>query len=307
MARVEPFPCSTGGDRMKRLVIALLVVLVCAPVATAAVRTGPPRWAPEDRATIHPGVQIFTGDLQCTANFVFYDSKSVYLGQAAHCSSYVLDSHDGCAQRGHPLGTPVEIQGASRPGTLVYSSFLTMQRLDESRPAVCRSNDFALVRVHPADVAKVNPSVPFWGGPTSAILGRSSRGERAYTYGNSSLRGGVAALKPKVGVNTSEVHIAIGDATGWGPGATEWYHHFTTVTPGIFGDSGSPFLDSRGRALGTFSTISLDATTGVTDLAQALRYMKAMTNLDAITLAAGTAPFVPPKDLSSRGSRITPT
>lgn len=280
---------------MKRLMITLLLVtVVCAPGTTGEASAAPPRWAPADRATIHPGVQTYTDSLQCTASFVFYDARSVYLAQAAHCTSYVLDAFDGCSQQGHKLGTQVGVQGASRPATLVYSSYLTMQRLGEKRPALCQGNDFALLRLHPADVRNVNPSVPFWGGPATAQPGRSSVGERAYSFGNSSFRGGVEALMPKTGVNTTPVHNGIEETTGWGVGDSEWTHYVTTASPGVPGDSGSPFLDAAGRALGVLSNISLDGSTGVVDLAQALRYMKATTTLDALTLAAGTQPFTAP-------------
>ena len=30
----------------------------------------------------------------------------------------------------------------------------------------CAYNDFAVVKVDAADVSKVNPRIPFWGGPT---------------------------------------------------------------------------------------------------------------------------------------------
>lgn len=281
---------------MKRLVLLLLVVVpVCAPPAVGAT-TPPPRWATTAQATIHPGVQTYTEGRQCTSNFVFYDSRSVYLGQAAHCSSVagLFDQADGCTGHEHPLGTPVRVQGASHPATLVYSAYLTMKQRGESRPAVCEGNDFALIRLHPADVPRVNPSVPFWGGPVGSG-GRSATGERAYTYGNSEYRGGVTALMPRAGVNTSVMHTAIEDVTGWGAGKTEWRHYITTVTPTLFGDSGSPFLDAGGRALGVLSGFSLDGSTMVVDLPQALRYMKANTKLDAVTLAAGTTPFAPPK------------
>ena len=73
---------------------------------------------------------------------------------------------DGCLAATLPVGTPVEIDGASRPGTLAYSSWATMQAVGETDPDACAYNDLALVRVDPADHAKVNPSIPHWGGPT---------------------------------------------------------------------------------------------------------------------------------------------
>lgn len=281
---------------MKRLALLLLALLGVSATPAVGATTTPPPWAPAAQATIHPGVQTYTEGLQCTSNFVFYDSRSVYLGQAAHWSSVpeLFDDADGCTGQEYPLGTPVRVQGASRPATLVYSAYLTMKKRGESRPAVCQGNDFALVRLHPADVPKVNPSVPFWGGPVSSA-GRSDTGERAYTCGNSELRGGVAALMPRAGVNTSAVHTGIEDVTQWGPGKTEWRHYITTATPTLFGDSGSAFLDANGHALGVLSGFSLDGSTIVVDLPQALGYMKANTRLDAITLASGTTRFALPE------------
>src|SRR5258708_27845073 len=73
-------------------------------------------WAPEESATIHPGVMTFTnassflgGASQCTANFVYTDaSGNVYLGQAAHCSSTGEDTEtNGCTTKSLPLGTSI--------------------------------------------------------------------------------------------------------------------------------------------------------------------------------------------------------
>ena len=121
---------------------------VAAPAASAA-----PRWAPASKATIYPGVRTFTSGTQCRAGFIFYDAHAVYLSQAARCSD------------GLPLGTWVKIEGASRPGRLVYNSWL-VSGID--------GNDFALVRIDNVDKGRVNPSVPFWGGPTGDG-GRSRR------------------------------------------------------------------------------------------------------------------------------------
>ena len=58
-------------------------------------------------ASIHPGVQTFTGGAQCTANFIFRDASSTYIGQAAHCSGTGGSaSTNGCTTGSLPLGTP---------------------------------------------------------------------------------------------------------------------------------------------------------------------------------------------------------
>src|SRR5215216_3288283 len=142
---------------------------------------------------------LVTAGGQCTSNFVFQDASGTYLGQAAHCSSTGgQTSTDGCDTGSQPLGTPVQIEGASRPGTLVYNSWLTMQQKRESDPDTCAYNDLALVRIDPADVGKVNPSVPGFGGPTG-VGGASAALDDVYSYGNSSLRFGITFLSPKFG------------------------------------------------------------------------------------------------------------
>src|ERR687892_2735627 len=120
---------------------------------------GASAWAPADQATIHPGVMTFTDGAQCTSNFVYQDGATVYLGQAAHCSGTgAATETDGCDSESLPLGTPVEVGGASQPGTLAYNSWITMQQVGETDENACAYNDFALIRLDPADVGKVDSS-----------------------------------------------------------------------------------------------------------------------------------------------------
>ena len=178
--------------------ISLLLATVAA-IAVAGLVSGAARaWSPADTADIHPGVQTVTGGGQCTSNFVFQDVGGVYLGQAAHCSGTGgATETNGCDSASLPLGAAVEIEGASRPGVMVYNSRLAMRAAGESGPNACEHNDFALVRVDPADVAEVNPSVPGFGGPTGLAASPGGAGSAVHSYGNSSLRGGVSVLKPK--------------------------------------------------------------------------------------------------------------
>ncbi|NMO91778.1 S1 family peptidase [Actinomycetospora sp. TBRC 11914] len=214
---------------------------------------------------VHPGVQMRTAGAQCTANFVYTGGGKTYLGQAAHCSGTgSADETDGCTSKSLPLGTPVEITGASKPGKLVYNSWLAMQGAHEKDPDACAYNDLALVQVDPADVAKVTPSVPFFGGPVGVDTNGTTPGERVVSYGNSELRGGVPVLSPKVGTS-------LGDQ-GHG-----WSHTVATVTPGIPGDSGSAFLSADGSALGVLSTLNFTpapGTNSIGDLAKMLAYAR---------------------------------
>jgi len=259
------------------LAVALsLAIALLAPAAASA-------WAPAGSAPVHPGVQTYTAGGQCTSNFVFEDGSGVYLGQAAHCSGTGGQTEtDGCTSGSLPLGTQVEVKGASKPATMVYNSWLAMQAKGETDPDACAYNDLALVKLDPADVGKVNPSVPGFGGPTG-VGSASGLGSTVYSYGNSSLRGGVTKLSPKQGV------LIQNEGGGWS-------HVVATLTPGIPGDSGSGFLNGSGAAIGVLSTLQLaplPATNGVGDLAKELAYMHANSSLGSVQLVPGTEPFKP--------------
>jgi hypothetical protein len=228
-------------------------------------------------------VQLVTAGAQCTANFIYQDGTNVYIGQAAHCSGTgAATDTNGCTAASLPLGTPVEIEGASHPGTLVYNSWLTMQGNGEADPDTCQYNDLALVKVDPADVASINPSVPKWGGPV-AVGSPTAQGDKVYSYGNSSLRQGIALLSPKTGIQIQN------DAGGWN-------HTVYTITPGIPGDSGSGFLDANGNAFGVLSTVAiapLPLSNGVGDLGLELAYLHSHTSFTGVQLVPGTQPFTP--------------
>ncbi len=233
-------------------------------------------WAPAESAAIHPGTMMYTDGAQCTANFVYTDgSGAVYVGYAAHCAGTgEATDTNGCDAGSLPLGTKVDfVEGGSLAsdgtrvggGTLVYSSWLAMQRNNESNENACAYNDLGIVKVDAADVSKVNPTIPFWGGPTGIDTDGTVEGDTVYSYGNSSLRGGAEPLSPKQGTS-------VGDE---GDG---WSHNVYTATPGIPGDSGSAFIDDQGRALGTLSTVQiapLAGSNGVGDIAKELAYAQA--------------------------------
>lgn len=285
---------SKSGSRRRLSAAAAAVVGGVAAVAVAlpATATAQPAhpapamraaWAPAATAAIHPGVlTTTTGGGACTSNFVFTDGGRTFLGQAAHCAGTgEATETDGCTSATMPLGTEVDITGASRKGRLVYSSWVTMQARGEASKDICGDNDFALVEIDPADAAAVNPTMPYFGGPTGVGTDGLPRGAQTYTYGSSPLRGGVTALSPKAGVSAGD--------TGGG-----WGHEVFTVSPGVPGDSGSGFLDARGRAVGILSTLNLaplPVSNGVADLARALGYANAYGGLGTVELVRGTAPF----------------
>lgn len=225
---------------------------------------------PAATAAIHPGVQTFTAGAQCTANFVFTDGTNVYIGQAAHCSGTGGNTAtNGCDSGTLPVGTPVEVTGASKPGTMVYNSWATMQALNETDAETCQYNDLAIIALDPSDWGKVNPSIPYWGGPVAGNASGTAVGDFVYSYGNSELRLGLSQLSPKKG-------ISLGDSPGG------WSHDVYTVTPGIPGDSGSAFLDANGRPLGILSTVAiapLAGSNGVGDVGKEVNYMHAHSSL----------------------------
>jgi hypothetical protein len=257
-----------------------LVALVAALMSTLAI-------ASAASAEVRPGVQTITdGSGQCTGNFIFSDGAKTYLGQSAHCASTGASTDtNGCIAQSLPLGTRVEVEDASNPGsfpvvgTLVYSSWITMkQRGEDVNSETCQYNDFALVEL-PAGTA-TNPTVPFWGGPQG--IGGTAPQQRVFSYGNSSLRFGIEVLKPKRGVTVTST-----------PGG--WSHTVYTATPGIPGDSGSAFLNAQGQALGTLSTVALapfPASNGVSDLGKELAYLRANgAGFSGVNLVNGTVAF----------------
>jgi hypothetical protein len=268
-------PRSILGTLLVSLLGAAVLAVVPAQTAGAA-------------GTITPGVQMFTKGAQCTANFVFADAAGRrYVGYAAHCAGRgEATDTDGCSTSSQPLGTRVRFaEGATvvdggttlGHGRLAYSSWRTMRAIGTSNRGACAANDFALVRVAKADVGEVDPAVPFWGGPTG-LAGRLPEGTQVYSYGQSSLRP-TELLSPKTGV-------ALGATNGG------WGMDVYTATPGIPGDSGSGFLDDRGRAVGTLSTVAiapLAGSNGLGNLAKELRFAQEHAGIRGLRLVKGGA------------------
>ena len=213
-----------------------------------------------------------------------------YVGYAAHCAGLgEATDTNGCQARSVPLGTTVRFaEGATLAtggttlgrGTLAYSSWRTMRAIGTSDNNTCAANDFALVRVGKAHVGKVNPTVPFFGGPTSLGTGAQT-GSQVYSFGQSSLRP-TTVLSPKTGLSLGSTN------GGWG---IDVY----TATPGIPGDSGSGFLDDQGRAIGTLSTVAiapLAGSNGLGNLAREFAFARQHSGIDGLRLVKGGA-FTP--------------
>lgn len=262
------------GRLLAGLTVAALAALV--PMVTGSASAA-------GTGAVRPGVMTYTSGAQCTANFIFTDGSNTYIGQAAHCSGTgAATDTNGCTAESLPLGTPVKVGGAKKPGILAYNSWIAMQAAGEKDPNACAYNDIALVKLDPSDAANVDPSVPFWGGPRGVAPSTQGSGAKVYSYGNSSLRQGLAPLSPKTGF------IVQDQGNGWS-------HALYTLTPGIPGDSGSAFLDSRGRALGVLSTLALaplPASNNVSDLSKMLSWMRSNGGPN-VSLVGGTKAFAP--------------
>lgn len=253
-------------------------------------------WAPAATALIHPGTMMYTAGAQCTANFVYTDTAgNTYVGYAAHCAGTGSSTDtNGCSTGSVPLGTKVDFSNDGNPvsegtivghGTLVYSSWITEHKLGTKDANTCAYNDLALVKVDAADVSKVNPSVPFWGGPTGIATTGTAAGDRVWTYGNSSLRAGLSPLSPHTG-------ISLGDAASDGG----WSHPTYTAGPGIPGDSGSGLMTTGGKAIGVLSTLDVAPTplsNNYGDLAKELAFAQANSGIAGLRLVNGTEPFNP--------------
>jgi hypothetical protein len=268
---------------------ALSAVLIAAGTAALAgpgtARATEPKFGGLD-APIRPGIRTDTGGGKCTSNFVFTDKAGrVYLGQAGHCAKDPADesapSADTCDYgRQLPIGTSVGLGDTGIPGRLAYSSWLTMQENGETDLATCRFNDFSLVRVPDEVIDRVNPTVPVFGGPTGLNTDGVHAGDLMTGWGNSPLWQDLEPLHPKRSVAVES------DPSG----RAHWIYSFY---PGVPGDSGGPYLDPQGRAIGSLSELSLDPPGAniITDIARALAYAERYSGITGLRLVAGTAPF----------------
>ncbi|HEY3530247.1 MAG TPA: hypothetical protein VGK78_13965 [Nocardioides sp.] len=304
----RPVPSPAPRSSLRKRAWAAFAVMVAAALATAVVSPAHARtattsalspsaaWAPATTAQIHPGTMMYTAGAQCTGNFVFTDGAgNTYLGYAAHCAGTGTSTDtNGCQTGSVPLGTRVDLTNDGSllsegtvvgHGTLAYSSWITEHRLGTSDANTCAYNDLALVKIDAGDVSKVNPSVPFWGGPTGIDTDGTATGDQVWTYGNSSLRAGVSQLSPHTGVS-------LGDQAADGG----WSHPLYTLTPGIPGDSGSGFMTQGGKAVGVLSTLGLaplPASNNIGDLAKELAFAQAHSGIAGLQLVNGTEPFNP--------------
>ncbi|WP_373080486.1 trypsin-like peptidase domain-containing protein [Zhongshania sp.] len=219
---------------------------------------------------IRPGVEIVADGSSCTSNFLFSPNpQTVYIGVAAHCFSPDTNSGvDPCESNNLAIGyNEISIANASEPGELVYTSWRAMQEAGETVGSdICQYNDFALVKIHPNDLANVHPAAIAFGGPTALFTGTAAVGAGVFAYGQSPLHFGVRSREAKKGQITG----VLGDG---------WAYDIVTDTPSLSGDSGGPIFTADGKALAATSVLSLSVSVnpvsnGVVNLERALQYAK---------------------------------
>jgi hypothetical protein len=156
----------------------------------------------------------------CTANFIFTDGTSQYIGTASHCTDQV----------GQPVVMQVDSTTLAEVGTVA-------KRTSQQEPG----NDFALIKIYPDVAAKwgVNPAVPVVGGPNGIYTGCDPVPVSHYGHG--------------YGVAVAQGKAETGLATNWNNDGYGWTGF------GAPGDSGSPVvLTGSGEAAGNFTHLIVD-------------------------------------------------
>ena len=137
-------------------------------------------------------------------------------------------------------------------------------------------------------MAKVNPSIPFWGGPAGIDTDGTAAGDRVYT-----LRQLQPARRRRAAL--AATGISLGDDAADGG----WTHPLYTVTPGVPGDSGSAFVSADGKAIGALSTLGLaplPLSNNIGDLASELAFAQPHSGIAGLQLVNGTEPFARSSD-----------
>jgi hypothetical protein len=157
------------------------------------------------------------GTFGCTANFVWQDGSTRYLGAAGHCFvPAALKATHGEAADYDASGVLVDVcvsgclgsfQTHDLTGTWVRLGSVAYAR-QASPTAEQVGHDFGVVAI-PAEIAsQVRTSMPVWGGPTGVHT--LALGQTACHYGHGLLFGEVFATKARTGVG------GISDAFSWG-------------------------------------------------------------------------------------------
>jgi hypothetical protein len=152
----------------------------------------------------------------CTANFIFTDGTSQYIGTARHCVD----------KTGQTVVMQVDTTTLAEVGTVVKHTG------GDGEPG----NDFSLIRIDPAVAQKwgVNPAMPVVGGP-QGVYDECAVGQPLDYYGHG-------------------YGVAVGQGKPEGGLAIQWFADgYNWEGVGAPGDSGSGVLAADGRAAGNFT------------------------------------------------------
>lgn len=201
---------------------------------------------PERSSGIGPGSMLLIErdgtTAGCTANFVWTDGSSYYLGAAGHCFLGNGAVGDNTSPNGEDLSNVTVRVGLNftfggltalsglRGETYQLGDVVYARQASDSGEQV--GHDFGLVEIpqDALDQGIVDPSLPQFGGPTGVVdSGALPQGEPICQYGNGVGNGEVFATKGRRGASLGD----LGDPKSWYAGLR-----------GSPGDSGSAILGS---------------------------------------------------------------
>lgn len=251
--------------------VATAVVTAVLAAITVLGPAGPASAAGAGR--IGPGTQVVTAGKTCAVNFVFRDARGrTFVGYAASCASRPATTVGRCA-RSLPLGTEVRFADRGRTvghGTLRYSSFRALRRAGVTSRAACSANDFALVQVRGAARRAIDPSMPYWDGPSS-VAALPAAGSMVFGLARPSAG---ARLLPRAGTVSTVGTIAT----------------VTTLLPSTRSARGSGFLDEAGRAVGILTASTASGSNRVVSLSGAVDYARSH-GIAGLRLVPGAGSF----------------
>jgi hypothetical protein len=196
---------------MRRVLALAALAAVCVlPTAAACVSTG--------GKTLAPGDELDVTDHICTLGFLVADSSGLYFSTAGHCI-HVNDT-------------------ASNPtiGKFGVGAFHYLVPETGSESDGSPGEDFALIRIDPADYAQVSPTVCGWGGPKGLYTDTpGSGGVKHYGSGEGMTVAG-PTTQQRQGFNLLNNNTA-----------------FYWTGAGVPGDSGSAVLSDDLRAVGVLT------------------------------------------------------
>jgi hypothetical protein len=102
-------------------------------------------------------------EVKCRVALMLHQGRRVYAAVPASCTALPLQEgavQDGCSAATAPVGTPVDMAGASKQPILVYNSFTYMQSMGVTKRHKCYYDDLALLKLKPIDARRARAAGP---------------------------------------------------------------------------------------------------------------------------------------------------